>query len=117
LEKWATFATVAGGAAAGLTGLLFVAVSIRIDVIAKSQELRSRAAQTLALFVAVLFITILISIPDQSYRVIGIELIALAVITGGGLMVLNRRARGGTNAVANFQFDRLVPRPVGRSLP
>jgi hypothetical protein len=35
LEKWATFATVAGGAAAGLTGLLFVAVSIRIEVIAK----------------------------------------------------------------------------------
>ncbi|MGO9976426.1 MAG: hypothetical protein ACLP01_27195 [Solirubrobacteraceae bacterium] len=98
LEKWATFATVAGGAAAGLTGLLFVAVSIRIDVIAKSQELRSRAAQTLALFVAVLFITILISIPDQSYRVIGIELIALAVITGVGLLVLDRRARVDTNA-------------------
>ncbi len=98
LEKWATFATVAGGAAAGLTGLLFVAVSSRIDVIAKSQELRSRAAQTLALFVAVLFITILISIPDQSYRVIGIELIALAVITGVGLLVLDRRARVDTNA-------------------
>jgi hypothetical protein len=62
----ATFATVAGGAAAALTGLLFVAVSIRIDVIAKSQELRSRAAQTLALFVALLFITILISIPDHA---------------------------------------------------
>jgi hypothetical protein len=38
---------VAGGAAAGLTGLLFVAVSIRVDVIAKSQELRNRAAQIL----------------------------------------------------------------------
>lgn len=98
LEKWATFATVAGSAAAGLTGLLFVAVSIRIDVIAKSQELRSRAAQTLALFLAVLFITILISIPDQSYPVIGIELIALAVVTGGGLLVLDRRAGADTSA-------------------
>ena len=43
MENWGTFATVAGGAAAGLTGLLFVAVSIRIEVIAKSQELRNRA--------------------------------------------------------------------------
>ena len=58
MEKWGTFATVAGTAAASLAGLLFVAVSIRTDVIARSQELRNRAAQTLALFVTALFITI-----------------------------------------------------------
>ena len=95
MEKWSTFAVVAGGAAAGLTGLLFVAVSIRIDVIAKSQELRNRAAQTLALFVTVLFIGILLAIPDQSLWGLGVELAALAVITGGGLLILDRRARVG----------------------
>lgn len=95
LEKWSTFATVAGGAAAGLTGLLFVAVSIRIDVIAKSQELRNRAAQTLALFATVLFIAILLSIPDQSIRVLGVEFVALAVVIGGGMLILDRRARVG----------------------
>jgi uncharacterized membrane-anchored protein len=93
LEKWSTFATIAGAAAAGLTGLLFVAVSIRIDVIGKSQELRNRAAQTLALFVTVLFVGILLSIPDQSVRVLGIELVALAVITGVAMLVLDRRAK------------------------
>jgi hypothetical protein len=93
LEKWSTFATVAGGAAAGLTGLLFVAVSIRAGVIAKSQELRNRASQTLALFVTVLFIAILLSIPDQSLRVLGIELVALALVLGVGMLVLDRRAR------------------------
>jgi hypothetical protein len=36
VAQWSTFAVIAGGAAAGLTGLLFVAVSIRIDVIARS---------------------------------------------------------------------------------
>jgi len=55
---------VARGPAAALTSPLFVAVSIRIDVIAKSQELRNRAAQTPALFVTVLFIGIILSIPD-----------------------------------------------------
>ena len=94
MEKWSTFAGVVGGAAAALTGLLFVAVSIRTDVIAKSQELRNRAAQTFALFVTVLLIAILLSIPDQSFRLLGAELIALALITGGSLSILGRRARG-----------------------
>lgn len=93
MEKWGTFATVAGAAAASLTGLLFVAVSIRTDVIASSQELRNRAAQTLALFVTALFITMLLAIPGQSYRVLGAELVALAVITGVGHLALDRRAR------------------------
>jgi hypothetical protein len=34
LEEWGIFATVAGAAEAGLTGLLFVAVSIRTSAIA-----------------------------------------------------------------------------------
>ncbi|HTT29108.1 MAG TPA: hypothetical protein VMG37_11900 [Solirubrobacteraceae bacterium] len=95
MEKWSTFAEIAGGGAAALTGLLFVAVSIRIDVIAKSQELRNRAAQTLALFVTVLFVGILLSIPDQSFRILGIELVALAVITAVAMLVLDRRAIAG----------------------
>jgi hypothetical protein len=95
VEEWSTFAVIAGGAAAALTGLLFVAVSIRVDVIAKTQELRNRAAQTLALFVTVLVIAILLSIPDQSLQLLGIELVALAAITGGSMLILDRRATVG----------------------
>jgi hypothetical protein len=83
LEKWGTFATVAGAAAASLTGLLFVAVSIRTEVIARSQELRNRGAQTLALFVTALVITILLSIPGQSYRL----LVAPNAVTSALLLV------------------------------
>lgn len=93
MENWGVFATVAGAAAASLTGLLFVAVSIRIEVIAKSQELRNRAAQTLALFFTVLLIAILLSIPDQSHRVLGVEFVVLSVVAGGVLLSLDRRAR------------------------
>jgi hypothetical protein len=93
VEKWDVFATVVGAAAASLVGLLFVAVSIRIGVIAKSQELRNRAEQTLALFVTVLFISILLAIPDQSQRLLGVELVALALISGLGHLALDRFAR------------------------
>ena len=62
-------------------------------MIAKSQELRNRAAQTLALFVTVLLIAILLSIPDQWDRLLGVELAALALITGAVHIYLDRRAK------------------------
>ena len=65
LDRWDAFATIAGGGAAALTGLLFVAVSIRADYIARSQELRNRAAQTLILFGTVLVIAVFMAIPGQ----------------------------------------------------
>jgi hypothetical protein len=93
LEAWDTFAEISGTAAAALTGLLFVAVSIRVAFIAKSQELRNRAAQTLSLFGTVLIVSVLIAIPRQAYRTLGAELIVLALIAGTGLYILDRRAK------------------------
>ena len=93
MEPWSTFAQVAGTAAASLIGLLFVAVSIRIDFVARSQELRNRAAQTLSLFGTVLVTAILIAIPGQATEALGAELTALAVIAGTGLAILDRRAK------------------------
>ena len=94
MKSWDTFAEICGGAAATMTGLLFVAVSIRIASIARSQELRNRAAQTLSLFGMVLIISVLIAIPGQAYRTLGAELVVLGVIAGTGLAVLDRRAKG-----------------------
>jgi hypothetical protein len=94
LKAWDTFAEISGSAAAALTGLLFVAVSIRITYIARSQELRNRAAQTLSLFGTVLIISVLIAIPGQGYRTLGAELVVLAAIIGTGLYILDQRAKG-----------------------
>ena len=93
--EWGTFAVITGGAAAALLGLLFVAISIRIDVIGRSVELRNRAGQTLVLFGTALVIGILLSLPGQSAQVLGIELIVLAGTTGAALVALDRRARAG----------------------
>jgi hypothetical protein len=93
LGAWGTFAAISGAAAA-LTGLLFVAVSIRIASVAQSQELRNRAAQTLSLFGTVLIISVLLAIPGQAYRTLGAEFVVLAVITDASLYILGRRAKG-----------------------
>jgi hypothetical protein len=94
VESWDTFAVIVGGAAAALLGLLFIAISIRLNVVAGSQELRNRSAQTLVLFGIILVLAVLLAIPDQSRVVFGVEVVALAVLGGAGLTVLDWRARG-----------------------
>jgi hypothetical protein len=103
MESWGTFVTITGGGAAALTGLLFVAVSIKIDFISGSQELRNRAGQVLTLFAIVVIASALVAIPGQSDRVLGIEVIALTLVMGGLLRFLDRRAgTGGTNSAARL---------------
>jgi hypothetical protein len=93
MESWEEFAVVTGAAAAALTGLLFVAVSIRLEVIAASTDLRNRAAQTLTLFVAITMVAIVFAIPGQPSWLFGSELVLLAASGGITLFLLDRRAR------------------------
>jgi hypothetical protein len=108
VQDWVAFATVAGAAAASLTGLLFVAVSIRIDVIGPSPELRNRSAQTLLLFGTVIVISIVLAIPGQSYGPLGAELIALGVMAGAGMLALDHRARSGADQSGAQTIGRIL---------
>jgi hypothetical protein len=89
---WDTFAVVIGGAAGALIGLLFVSVSIRIDVISASPDFRNRGAATLSLFLSVLLLAILLVVPGQAEWELGVELLVLASGLGGVLWWLGRRA-------------------------
>src|SRR6478752_1442005 len=89
---WDTFAVVIGGAAGALIGLLFVSVSIRIEVISASPDFRNRGAATLSLFMSVLLVAILLVVPGQDAQELGAELLVLALGLGGVLWWLNRRA-------------------------
>jgi len=84
MSGWGNFAVVMGAATASLLGLLFVAVSLRVETIAKSAELRNRSAQTMSLFLTGLLVTALLAVPDQRKRVLGAEYLVLALVVVGG---------------------------------
>ncbi|WP_285117408.1 hypothetical protein [Leifsonia sp. fls2-241-R2A-40a] len=93
MESWYTFAVISGGVGGALLGLIFVAVSIRIDVIAASIELRNRAAQTLGLFLVPVLVALALSLPDQTPVSVGLEIAFVAVAVAVVLQLLDCRAR------------------------
>ncbi len=112
---WHDFGVTIGGLAGALTGLLFVAVSIKSDTLAKSRSLRSRAAQTLVLFMTSALAAILLVAP-QPRDALGGELVALAAVSGATLYVLDRR--GGhdqTSRVARY-IERASPNAITQVL-
>jgi hypothetical protein len=94
VSGWGDFAAVIGAGTAALLGLLFVAVSIRIEAIAKSAELRNRTAQTLTLLLTGLLAAALLAVPDQSTWALGLEYLVLALVVIGVAVFNNRRAGG-----------------------
>lgn len=92
LSGWGDFAAVMGTATGALVGLLFVAVSIQVETIAKSPRLRNRSAQTLTLLLTGLLVAALLTIPDQPQWALGAEFLALALFVAGVTLMLNRWA-------------------------
>jgi hypothetical protein len=88
---WRDFGATVGSLAGALTGLLFVAVSIKSDVLARSQSLSSRAAQTLTLFMTSALTSIALVAP-QPRPALGAELLVIAAASGASLLILDRRA-------------------------
>ncbi len=88
---WAGFGEALAAVAGALTGLLFVAVSVKSDVLAASRLLRSRAAQTLVLFMTSVLVAVLLVAP-QPAATLGSGLVSVAVVSGATLIILDRRA-------------------------
>jgi hypothetical protein len=90
VAPWADFAVGVAGAAAALTGLLFVAVSVNIHRIMQLPNLPGRAGQTLITLITPLLVSIFLLVPNQPRDLLGSELIGLGLILGCALVWLNR---------------------------
>jgi hypothetical protein len=90
---WDNFFVAEAGAAAALTGLVFVAVSISLRTILASPQLRARARETLQTLLAVLAIATCGLIPDQSAAALGTEIAGFGALVWLTATVRHVRAR------------------------
>jgi len=94
LETWHEFYVLAGTAAVTLVGLLFVALSLHLEVLLHEHRahLLVYARQTLLSFTYVLMLSLFFLVPHEGTRVLGATIAGLSVVVIG---VTVRMAREG----------------------
>ena len=90
MDQWHDFFLAVAGAAGVLTGLVFVAVSINLQVIVSEpgSGLPGRAAEALILLVGVLVVSVLLLVPGQGTTLIGGEVLVLGLATWGWVAII-----------------------------
>jgi hypothetical protein len=114
-STWLSFGEALATVAGTLTGLLFVAVSVKSDVLSASRSLSSRAAQTLVLFMTSVFTAVLLVAP-QPPAALGWELLAVAAVSGASLRILDRRAGHATDQGVARYIEKFSPNLVTAAL-
>jgi hypothetical protein len=76
LADWGGFFAASAGAAAGLTGLIIVAMSVNIGTIIAIPSMTSRAGATIATLVLAVVASIAALVPGQPLWFLGVELLA-----------------------------------------
>lgn len=90
-ELWHDLFVAMAGAAAALTGLIFVAVSISLEQILKYRALPVRAVETLSILLGLLLLSVFILIPGQSLTALGLEMLILGAVMAAVLLVRRYR--------------------------
>ena len=90
MSDWHDFFLATAGAAAVLAGLVFVGVSINLDMVMANPTygLAGRALEALVLLVAVLVVSTLLLVPGQGMILAGVEVLAVGIAVWAGIVAL-----------------------------
>jgi len=92
VADWSGFFAAAAGAAGALAGLVFVSLSINLARIIELPGVSGRAAETLILLAGTLAGTLLVLIPHLSSEYLGVTLLAVALPTWLGPVIIQARS-------------------------
>jgi hypothetical protein len=112
-ELWHDLFVAMAGAAAALTGLIFVAGSINLERILRFLVLPVRAVETLAILIGLLLLSVFILIPGQSLRLLGLEMLILGAVMAVALLVKRIRLPRGRDDPLTWTLDPIVVILVG----
>ena len=87
-HEWIEFGVAIAGAAAVLTGLVFVSVSINLEKVLEVHGLPGRAGESIVMFSGVLLLTFCLLMPGQSRVAVGVELIVGGALLAGLLVLI-----------------------------
>lgn len=124
MNEWSDLFVATAGASATLAGLLFVGLSINLDKLVEMSGVILRAAASLALLTAMLGLSILLLIPDQTVRNAGIEVLGVAIASAGIVGILSVRSvrhthpqyRGNAIALSGLRLFALLPLAVSGAM-
>jgi hypothetical protein len=90
MSDWHDFLLATAGAAAVLAGLVFVGVSINLEMIMANPiyGLAGRALEALVLLVAVLIVTTLLLVPAQGMVLAGVEVLAVGIAEWAAIVTI-----------------------------
>ncbi len=91
IAQWNTLLAVQASAAATLTGLVFVAVSINLNRIMAFPGLPGRAGESILEFLNVFFVSIVALVPQQPAKLLAIEILLIGLTSWIAQMVVQRR--------------------------
>ncbi|HLI56113.1 MAG TPA: hypothetical protein VKY26_03665 [Actinomycetota bacterium] len=94
-QQWSGFFMLVGTGSAALAGLVFVAVTINLRGVAKDATHKYRAINMLSGFTSVFIISSLALMGRQTYRILGVEWLAVSLLaatinTNGYIQALKR---------------------------
>jgi len=106
MDQWANYFIATAGAAAALTGLIFVSVSLNLKRILSVTHLPGRALGSLMLLTNILIISSFCLIPKQSLFFLGCEIIVAGILTWFAVTSMNR-IKNVEQPYKNYHFQNI----------